>query len=105
MIYPSYKWNLPCISTTGTPLNLPKSSLDLWLGAVEIGKWGMSEYENASIPASSESPKVPMMIKNEKSPDYIIKSHRDLIHIDFSINQLLVSSFDSAAMCALKRWW
>ena len=62
----------------------------------------MSEYENASSPASSESPKVPMKIKNEKSPDYIIKSQGDLIHIDFSINQLLVSSFDSAAMCALK---
>ena len=63
----------------------------------------MSEYENASSPASSESPNVPMMIKNEKSPDYIIKSQRDLIRIDFSINQLLVSSFESAAMCALKR--
>ena len=63
MEYPSYKWNLPCISTTGTPFNLPKSSLDLWLGAVEIGKWGMSEYENASSPVSSESPKVPMIKK------------------------------------------
>ena len=73
MEYPSYKWNRPCISTTETPLNLPKSSLDLWLGAVEIGKWGMSEYENASSPASSESPKVPM-IEMRKTIEYITMS-------------------------------
>ena len=89
MEYPSYKWNRPCISTTETPLNLPKSSLDLWLGAVEIGKWGMSEYENASSPASSESPKVPMIEMRSK-----IRLHhkitRDLIFIGLSINHELV---------------
>ena len=74
MEYPSYKWNLPCINTTGTPFNLPKSSLDLWLGAVEIGKWGMSEYENASSPASSESPKVPMIIEKKFRKEQI-RSH------------------------------
>ena len=51
--------------TTEIPFNLPKSNLDLWLGAVEIGKCGMSEYENASSPASSESPKVPIIMRIE----------------------------------------
>ena len=60
--YPSYKWNLPCISRTGTPFSSPNINLDLWLGAVEMGKCGISEYKNASSSTSMESPKLPSSI-------------------------------------------
>ena len=59
MEYPSYKWNRPCISITGTPFSRPNNNRDLWLGAVVMGKCGMSEYKNASSPTSIASPKLP----------------------------------------------
>ena len=41
--YPSYIWKRPCIRRTGTPFRRPNNNLDLWPGAVDTGKFGISE--------------------------------------------------------------